>query len=169
FSTVVVGPRAYQASQDLINNNSYLLNYVKNGGTLVVQYGQYEMAKPGVMPYPVTYARPADRITEEVAPFTILDAKSPALNYPNRITAADFNGWVQERSLYMPHTFDSHYHAIMSGNDPGEQPNSGAILVTPYGKGMYVYTTLSFFRQLPAGNSGGTRLFVNLLSTKAPH
>ncbi len=168
FSTVVVGPRAYQASQDLVDNNSYLLNYVKNGGTLVVQYGQYEMAKPGMMPYPVTLSRPADRITEEVAPLTILDAKSPAFNYPNHISTADFAGWVQERSLYMPHTFDSHYHALMSGNDPGEAANSGAILVTPYGKGMYVYTTLSFFRQLPAGSSGGTRLFVNLLSMKAP-
>jgi hypothetical protein len=168
FSTVIVGPRAYQANRDLVDNNSYLLNYVKNGGTLVVQYGQYEMAKPGMMPYPITLARPADRITEEVAPLTILDAKSPAFNYPNRITAADFDGWVQERSLYMPRTFDSHYHALMSGNDPGEPANSGAILVTPYGKGMYVYTTLSFFRQLPAGNSGGTRLFVNLLSMKAP-
>jgi len=168
FSTVVVGPRAYQANRDLVDNNSYLLNYVKNGGTLVVQYGQYEMAKPGMMPYPITLARPADRITEEVVPLTILDAKSPAFNYPNRITAADFDGWVQERSLYMPRTFDSHYHALMSGNDPGEPANSGAILVAPYGKGMYVYTTLSFFRQLPAGNSGGTRLFVNLLSMKAP-
>ena len=168
FSTVVVGPRAYQASQDLINNNSYLLEYAKNGGTLVVQYGQYEMAKAGMMPYPITLARPADRITEEVARLTILDVKSPVFNYPNHIAAADFDGWVQERSLYMPRTFDPHYHALMAGNDPGEPTNSGAILVTPYGKGMYVYTTLSFFRQLPAGNSGGTRLFVNLLSMKAP-
>lgn len=168
FTTVVVGPRAYQASKELIDNNPYLLSYAKNGGTLVVQYGQYEMTQPGMMPYPITLSRPADRVTEEVAPLTILDDKSPAFNYPNRITQADFNGWIQERSLYMPHTFDAHYHALMSGNDPGEPANSGAILVTPYGKGMYVYTTLSFFRQLPAGVPGGTRLFVNLLSMKAP-
>jgi LmbE family N-acetylglucosaminyl deacetylase len=168
FSTVVVGPRAYQASKELIDNNPYLLSYAKNGGTLVVQYGQYEMTQPGVMPYPVTLSRPADRITQEVAPLTILDDKSPAFNYPNRITQADFAGWVQERTLYMPHTFDAHYHPLLSGNDPGEPANSGAILVTPYGKGLYVYTTLSFFRQLPAGNPGGTRLFVNLLSMKAP-
>ena len=168
FTTIVVGPRAYQASQELIDNNSYLLGYVRNGGTLVVQYGQYEMTRPGMMPYPITLSRPADRITEEVAPLTILDQKSPAFNYPNKITQADFNNWVQERSLYMPRTFDSHYHPLISGNDPGEPANSGAILVTPYGRGLYVYTTLSFFRQLPAGNSGGTRLFVNLLSMKAP-
>ena len=168
FTTVVVGPRAYQASRELIDNNPYLLAFARNGGTLVVQYGQYEMTNPGMMPYPVTLARPADRITEEVAPLTILDAKSPAFNYPNKITQADFQGWVQERSLYMPRTFDSHYHALIAGNDPGEPSNSGGILVTAYGKGLYVYTTLSFFRQLPAGNSGGTRLFVNLLSMKAP-
>jgi hypothetical protein len=168
FSTVVVGPRAYQASRELIDNNPYLLSFARNGGTLVVQYGQYEMTRPGMMPYLISLARPADRITEEVAPLTILDAKSPAFNYPNKITQADFNGWVQERGLYMPRTFDSHYHPLMSGNDPGEPVNQGAILVTPYGKGLYVYTTLAFFRQLPAGVSGGTRLFVNLLSMKAP-
>jgi len=168
FSTVVVGPRAYQASKELIDNNPYLLAYARNGGTLVVQYGQYEMTNPGMMPYPITLARPADRITEEVAPLTILDAKSPAFNFPNKITQADFNGWVQERSLYMPRTFDSHYHALISGNDPGEPANSAMILTTTYGKGLYVYTTLAFFRQLPAGVAGGTRLFVNLLSMKAP-
>jgi LmbE family N-acetylglucosaminyl deacetylase len=167
FTTVVVGPRAYQASKELIDNNPYLLSYARNGGTLVVQYGQYEMTQPGMMPYPITLSRPADRITEEVAPLTILDDKSPAFNYPNRITQADFNGWVQERSLYMPRTFDAQYHPLLTGNDPGEPANRGAILVTPYGKGLYVYTTLSFFRQLPAGVSGGTRLFVNLLSMKA--
>ena len=168
FSTVVVGPRAYQASRELIDNNPYLLSYARNGGTLVVQYGQFEMTQPGMMPYPIALSRPADRITEEVAPLTILDDKSAAFNYPNRITQADFNGWVQERALYMPRTFDEHYSPLIAGNDPGEPANRGAILVTPYGKGLYVYTTLSFFRQLPAGNPGGTRLFVNLLSMKAP-
>ena len=168
FSTVVIGPRAYQASRELIDNNPYLLAYARNGGTLVVQYGQREMTAPGLMPYPITMANPVDRITEEVAPLTILDAASPAFRFPNKITQADFNGWVQERSLYMPRTFDSHYHPLVSGNDPGEPPNSGMILVAPYGKGLYVYTTLAFFRQLPAGVPGGTRLFVNLLSMKAP-
>ncbi len=164
FSTVVVGPRAYQASQELTDNNPYLLSYAKKGGTLVVQYGQYEMTRPGMMPYPITIARPHDRVTEEVAPITIIDASSPAVTRPNAISKSDFSGWVQERSLYMPRTFDVHYHPIVELNDPGEPANKGGIIVTPYGKGLYVYTTLAFFRQLPAGVSGATRLFVNLLS-----
>jgi LmbE family N-acetylglucosaminyl deacetylase len=167
FTTVVVGPRAYQANRELIDNNQYLLSYARNGGTLVVQYGQYEMTQPGVMPYPITISRPHDRVTEENAAVTVLDASSRVFAAPNRITNADFDGWVQERALYMPRTFDPAYHSLLAMNDSGEQANRGAILVTPYGKGMYVYTTLAFFRQLPAGVTGGTRLFVNLLSLKA--
>jgi LmbE family N-acetylglucosaminyl deacetylase len=167
FTTVVVGPRAYQANKELIDNNQYLLSYAKNGGTLVVQYGQYEMTQAGVMPYPITISRPHDRVTEENAPVTVLDPSSRVFAAPNRITNSDFEGWVQERALYMPRTFDPAYHPLLAMNDSGEQPNRGAILVTPYGKGMYVYTTLAFFRQLPAGVSGGARLFVNLLSQGA--
>jgi LmbE family N-acetylglucosaminyl deacetylase len=166
FTTVVVGPRAYQASRELIDNNQYLLAFAKNGGTLVVQYGQYEMTGPGPMPYPITIARPHDRVTDENAPVTVLDPLSRAFAAPNRITQADYEGWVQERSLYMPRTFDPSYHALLAMNDLGEPPNKGAILLAPYGKGLYVYTTLAFFRQLPAGVSGGTRLFVNLLALK---
>jgi hypothetical protein len=161
-----VGPRAYQASRELIDNNQYLLAFAKNGGTLVVQYGQYEMTRPGPMPYPITIARPHDRVTDENAPVTVLDPSSRAFAAPNRITQADYEGWVQERSLYMPRTFDVRYHPLLAMNDPGEPPNKGAILLAPYGKGLYVYTTLAFFRQLPVGVSGGTRLFVNLLALK---
>jgi hypothetical protein len=164
FTTVVVGPRAYQASRDLIDNNSYLLNFAKNGGTLVVQYGQYEMTHPGMMPYAISIARPHDRVTEENAPITVIDEASPVVKSPNEITPADFASWVQERSLYMPRTFDAHYHPVVELNDPGEQSNKGGILVTPYGRGLYVYTTLSFFRQLPAAVGGAARLFVNILS-----
>jgi LmbE family N-acetylglucosaminyl deacetylase len=166
FTTVVVGPRAYQANRELIDNNQYLLSFARNGGTLVVQYGQYEMMQAGVMPYPITIARPHDRVTEENAPVTVLDPGSRVLGFPNRITQADYEGWVQERSLYMPRTFDPAYHPLLAMNDPGEPPNRGGILITPYGKGVYIYTTLAFFRQLPAGVSGGTRLFVNLLSQR---
>lgn len=164
FSTVVVGPRAYQASRDLVDNNPYLLSYARNGGTLVVQYGQYEMTQPGMMPYAISIARPHDRVTEENAPITILDPSSAVVRRPNAITSADFAGWVQERALYMPRTFDERYHPVVALNDPGEQMNRGGIMVAPYGRGLYVYTTLAFFRQLPAGVSGATRLFVNLLS-----
>jgi hypothetical protein len=166
FTTVVVGPRAYQASRELRDNNQYLLNFARNGGTLVVQYGQYEMTRPGIMPFPITIARPHDRVTEEDAPVTVLDPGARAFAFPNRITSSDYAFWVQERALYMPRTFDPAYHPLLAMNDTGEQPNRGAILTAPYGKGMYVYTTLSFFRQLPAGVSGGARLFVNLLSLR---
>ena len=167
FSTVVVGPRAYQANRELIDNNTYLLNFAKSGGTLVVQYGQYEMMRPGMMPYQIAINRPHDRVTEENAPIKVIDASSPLLKNPNPISAADFNDWVQERSLYMPRTFDAHYHPLVELNDPGEEPNKGGILVAPYGRGVYVYTTLAFFRQLPAGVGGAARLFVNLLSLKS--
>jgi LmbE family N-acetylglucosaminyl deacetylase len=163
FTTIVVGPRAYQASADLVTNNGRLLDFARNGGTVVVQYGQYEMAGSSIMPYPITLDRPATRVTDENAPVRVLDPASPLLAVPNRVTDADFAGWVQERSLYMPHTFDSHYHAVLAMNDPGEPSNDAAILEATVGKGTYVYTTLAFFRQLPAGLPGAARLFVNLL------
>ncbi len=164
YSAVVVGTRAFGANEALVANNARLLQYARAGGTLVEQYGQYEMTQPGIMPYPVTLARPADRVTEEDAAVEVLDASSPLLNAPNRIGAADFDGWVQERSLYMPRTFDPRYHTLLSMHDTGEAPNDAAILVAAVGKGTYIYTTLSFFRQLPAGNPGAARLFVNLLA-----
>jgi LmbE family N-acetylglucosaminyl deacetylase len=167
YTTIVVGPRAYQSSQTLVENNTYLLEYVRRGGNLVVQYGQYEMQAPGMMPYPITLGRPAARVTEEDAPVEILDSKSPILNIPNRITAADFDGWVQERSLYMPSTFDENYQTVMSMNDPGEAANRAGILTVRYGSGQYTYVTLSLFRQLPAAVPGGIRLFANLLTPSA--
>jgi LmbE family N-acetylglucosaminyl deacetylase len=163
FSSIVVGPRAYQANQLLIDNNAYLLNYVRRGGNLVVQYGQNEMQQPGMMPYPVTLTRPAARVTDERAPVTVIAPRSPLLDSPNRITDADFAGWVQERATYMPSTFDQHYSTVLRMNDPGEEPNSAGILTTPVGKGRYTYVTLALFRQLPAAVPGGARLFANLL------
>jgi hypothetical protein len=129
-----------------------------------VQYGQFEMANPGMMPYPVTIVRPGDRVTEEDAPVRVTDPTSPLLSAPNRIGPDDWAGWVQERSLYMPRTHDPRYRTLLSMNDTGEQPNDAAILVAPLGSGTYVYTTLALFRQVPAGVPGGARLFVNLLS-----
>lgn len=164
YTTVVVGPRAYESSPALVAANPKLFEFARNGGTLVVQYGQFEMASPGMMPYPITIVRPGDRVTEEDAPVRIIDPSSPVLAAPNRIGPADWQSWVQERSLYMPRTHDDRYRTMLSMNDPGDPPNDGAILVAPLGRGTYVYTTLSLFRQLPAGVPGGARLFVNLLS-----
>jgi LmbE family N-acetylglucosaminyl deacetylase len=163
-SVLVIGPRAYEANDSLAANAASVLEFARRGGTVVVQYGQQEMMQPGIMPYPIALERRADRVTEEDAPVRVLDPASPILVYPNRITDRDFAGWVQERALYMPRSFDSRYHAPLSMNDPGEPPNQGAILVAPVGRGTYVYTTLAFFRQLPAGHPGAARLFVNLLA-----
>ena len=164
FTTVVVGPRAYESSPALVAANPKLLDFARHGRTLVVQYGQFEMARPGMMPYPISIVRPGDRVTEENATVRVTDPSSPILNGPNRIGAADWEGWVQERSLYMPRTHDARYRTMLSMSDTDEQPNDGAILIAPLGTGTYVYTTLALFRQLPAGVPGGARLFVNLLS-----
>jgi LmbE family N-acetylglucosaminyl deacetylase len=164
FTTIVVGPRAFGANEALMANNDRLLAFARNGGTLVEQYGQYEMTRPGVLPYPITLARPADRVTEEDAAVRILDPASPLLNVPNRIRPGDFADWVQERSSYMPHTWAPEYRTLLSMNDAGEPPKNSGILVAPVGKGTFVYATLAFFRQLPAGNPGAARLFVNLMA-----
>ena len=164
FTTLVIGPRAYDAHPELVAENRRIQEFVRSGGTVVLQYGQYELMRPGVMPYPITIHRPHDRVTHEDAPVAMLDSNARALRAPNRITAADFDGWIQERALYMPRSFDERYRPLLEMNDPGEPPNRGAILVAPVGRGTYVYTTLAFFRQLPAGSPGAARLFVNLLS-----
>ncbi|HEX9563223.1 MAG TPA: PIG-L family deacetylase [Gemmatimonadaceae bacterium] len=166
FNAIVVGPRAYDANPALVASNALLLEYVRQGGTMVVQYGQYEMQRAGIMPYPITINRPHDRVTDEGAPVTLLDTATTVLRAPNRITTADFQGWIQDRSLYMPRTFDPQYVPALAMSDPDEAPNRGAILVARYGRGTYVYTSLAFFRQLPVGVPGAARLFVNLLSAR---
>jgi LmbE family N-acetylglucosaminyl deacetylase len=169
FSTIVVGPRAYEISDELLRANERLLDFARAGGTVVMQYGQYEMTRPGVMPYPITLARPHDRVTDESGPVRILRPESPLLTTPNRITEQDFEGWVQDRSLYMPRTFDPHYEALLEVQEPGEPARQSALLVAPLGKGLYIYTTLAFFRQLPAGVPGAARLFVNLIGAQGQH
>lgn len=168
FTAIVVGPRAYETQPALVASNARLLDYARQGGTLVVQYGQYEMMRPGMMPYPITINRPHDRVTMENAPVTFLDSTASVLRSPNRITARDFDGWIQDRSLYMPRTFDPAWVPVLAMSDPGEAPNRGALLIAPLGEGTYVYTTLAFFRQLPNGVPGAARLFLNLLAAKAP-
>jgi hypothetical protein len=166
YTAVVIGSRAYEAHPELVANNARLLDWVKGGGTMVVQYGQYEMTQPGIMPYPITLTRPAARVTEEDAVVTVLAPRDPLLNAPNHIGAADWKGWVQDFALYMPSTFDSAYTPLVSLHDAGEPANSGGLLVARYGRGTYVYVTLAMFRQLPAGVPGAARLFVNLLGAR---
>ncbi|MBC6994860.1 PIG-L family deacetylase [Neolewinella lacunae] len=164
FDAIVVGVRAYNTIDDIANYQPRLLQYVKDGGTLVVQYNtsrgvQIPMTELG--PYPFQLS--SDRVTVEDAEVRILAPDHPVLNYPNKITSADFAGWVQERGLYFPSNWAPEYTAIISSNDPGEQPLDGGLLVAPYGKGHYVYTGYSFFRELPAGVPGAYRLFANLV------
>ncbi|HXT47108.1 MAG TPA: hypothetical protein VN717_00635, partial [Gemmatimonadaceae bacterium] len=164
FTTVVIGTRAYEAEPSLAAQNPRLFDWVSQGGTMVVQYGQREMMEPGMMPYPIVLSSPAARVTDEASPITVLAPNDPLLATPNRITDADWRGWIQDRALYMPTTFDPHYQTVIATNDPGEPANASGILRAAIGRGSYIYTTLAFFRQLPAGIPGAARLFVNLLS-----
>lgn len=168
YTTVVIGPRAYGASAELRAFNPRLLEWVRGGGTLVVQYGQYEMAAPGTMPFPITLGRPAARVTIEEAPVRVADPAARVLSWPNPITATDWAGWVQERALYMPTGVDPRYDTPLAMNDPEEPENSGALLTATLGQGRYIYTTLSLFRQVPAGVPGSVRLLVNLLAAGTP-
>lgn len=167
YTAVIVGPRAYAASEQLVANNAKLLNFAKNGGTLVVQYGQTEMMRPGIMPYPIQLARTAERVTDETAPVTVLAPGARLLNGPNKIGSKDWEEWVQERALYMPSSFDKNYTPLLQMNDPNEPANKAALLTAPYGRGQYVYVTLALFRQLHNGVPGAARIFLNLVSATA--
>lgn len=164
YDVLVTGIRAYEHRPEIRTHNARLLEWVEAGGTLIVQYNQYTFSQGGFAPYPLQIARPHDRVTDETAPVRILDASHPVVSYPNRIGPADFEGWVQERGLYFPRTWDERYTPVLEMSDPGEDPLRGAILVAKYGKGTYVYTGLAFFRQLPEGVPGAYRLFANLLA-----
>lgn len=162
---VVLGVRALNTNERIRYFMPELMKYTENGGTLIVQYNTsngIEIDADKISPYPLTISR--DRVTEENSEVRILKPSHPALNYPNKITAEDFNGWVQERGLYYPNKWDEHFEALISSNDKGESPKDGGILVAQYGKGHYVYTGLSFFRELPEGVPGAYKLFANLTS-----
>ncbi len=139
-----------------------LLAYAKNGGVVVMQYNTSPGPKPDQVPYPLKVSR--DRVTEEDAEVRMLAPDHPVLNSPNKITAADFNGWIQERGLYFPNEWDKAWTPILSANDTGEKPADGSLLVARVEKGWFVYTGLSFFRELPAGVPGAYRLFANMIS-----
>jgi len=163
YDAVVAGIRVYNTRDRIAYLQDEILKYVKEGGTYIVQYStSYAMKTQNIGPYPLKIAR--DRITVEEAPITMLDPEHAVFNEPNDITAADFEGWVQERGLYFAETWDDRYQALTQGSDPGEDPLKGALLVAEYGKGFFVYTGFSFFRELPAGVPGAFRLFANMVS-----
>ena len=164
FDAIVVGSRAYETDEELRSSNPRLLEYVRAGGTLIVQYQQYQFVEGGYAPFPLDIARPHGRITDETAPVRLLEPGHPLLQRPNTIGSADWNGWVQERGLYFPQTWDQRYRPLLAMRDPGREEESGALLMANYGDGIYIYSGLSFFRQLPAGVPGAIRLFANLLA-----
>jgi LmbE family N-acetylglucosaminyl deacetylase len=191
FSAIVVGPRAYETDSSLVANNRRLLDYARRGGLVIVQYQQHRFFNGRFAPYPMTLGgqplrleeetptargaplvRPAapvshDRVTDETAPVRIVAKDHPAVRLPNRLGSDDWKGWVQERGLYFARSWDKRYRPILETHDPGEAPLMGGLLIAPVGKGTYVYTGLSFFRQLPAAVPGAFRLFANLLAL--PH
>jgi LmbE family N-acetylglucosaminyl deacetylase len=196
FDAIVIGSRAYETEPALVSHNGRILDYARRGGLVLVQYQQYDFFTRGYAPFPMTVggqplrleaitrsggpagtaaptvraAAPVshDRVTDEKAPVRLLQPASPVFRMPNRVGPDDWAGWVQERGLYFAHSWDRAYVPLLETHDPGEGPLEGALLVARAGKGTYVYTGLSFFRQLPAGVPGAYRLFVNLLALASP-
>ena len=166
YDVIVVGSRAYETDPALVANNGRLLDYARAGGRVVVQYQQYPFVTGRFAPFPLTIARPHDRVTDETAPVRVLVPEDPLFRTPNAIGDADWQGWVQERGLYFAHDWDPAYTPLLESGDAGERLRGG-MLVAPLGRGLYVYTGLAFFRQLPAGVPGAYRLFVNLLARPA--
>jgi LmbE family N-acetylglucosaminyl deacetylase len=170
FDAIVVGVRAYELRPELAEANKRLLEYVSDGGTLVVQYNRdniWDKLQPA--PYPAKIGNPTPRITYENSPVKFLQPNDPFLNRPNKITQADFQNWIQERGLYFWSDFDSRYTPLLAMNDPGEKDLTGGLVYTHLGKGTYIYTGLAFFRELPEGVPGAYRLFVNLISASKLH
>jgi LmbE family N-acetylglucosaminyl deacetylase len=172
FDTIVIGIRASQVRPDYVSNNGRLLDFVRNGGTMIVQYQQQEFIRENLAPFPVKMEAFVNgqqrigniRVVDENAPVTILVPNHVTMNVPNRIGASDWDNWVQERNLYSLSGLDPQYTALLSTADEGEPPVTGALVHVKLGKGHWVYNSYSFFRQLPAGNPGAFRLFANLLS-----
>jgi hypothetical protein len=160
---LVVGIRAFNVHKDLGFKNQILWDYVRQGGTVVVQYNTSRGLDSSLLaPYPLQLSR--DRVTDENAEVRFLKKEHPLLTEPNKITTADFQGWVQERGLYFANRWDDRYQPLFSMNDKGESQKMGSLLVADYGQGKFIFTGLSFFRELPAGVPGAYRLFANLIS-----
>ncbi len=167
YEVIVVGSRAYETDPALAENNARLLSYVRQGGRLVVQYQQHAFFQDGFAPYPLEARARHDRVTDETASVRVLASDHPAFLVPNRISGADWEGWVQERGLYFASQWDGRYRPLLETGDPGTEPLRGGLLVARVGRGTWIYTGLAFFRQLPAGVPGAFRLFFNLLDLES--
>ncbi len=164
FDTILIGIRAYAVRRDLIAYNSRLLDYVYRGGNLIVQYQTPEFDAAPFGPYPYTMGRRPEEVSEEDAQVTILMPDNPIFQYPNQITAADFDGWVEERGSKFLTEWDGNYQALLTCNDREQEPQHGGLLYAQYGEGIYTYAAYAFYRQLPAGVAGAYRLFINMLT-----
>jgi len=163
YQVVILGVRAFNTVDALSHKNTMLFDWVKQGGTMITQYNvNRPLVTQDIAPYPLTISR--DRVTEENSPVNILQPDHPAMKFPNKITATDFDGWVQERGLYFSNAWDDHFIPLLEMHDTNENPIKGGLLVAPYGEGYYVYSGLSWFRHLPAGNPGPYRLLSNIIS-----
>ncbi len=164
LDVLVIGPRAYETDDALRRAQPRLIRFARDGGTLIIQYQQYQFVRGGFAPLPLTIARPHDRVTDETAPMHFLPGAERLRSFPNRITDGDFDGWVQERGLYFAHTWDPGWVPMLESHDAGKPPLEGGLLVGRLGRGTVVYTGLSFFRELPARVPGAWKLFANLLA-----
>jgi LmbE family N-acetylglucosaminyl deacetylase len=164
FDAVIAGVRAYDVHPWLTARHNELMDYVKEGGNLIVQYNRGNIGRmtTNIGPYPFAVANL--RVTDENAHVNFLQPEHPVLNYPNKITDRDFEGWIQERGIYFAGQTDPQYEAVLSMNDPGEQEQKGSLVIAHYGKGVFVYTGLVFFRELPAGVPGAYRLMANIIA-----
>jgi hypothetical protein len=162
FDVIIVGERAYSARPELATYNQRLLDFVHQGGDLIVQYqgGEYDH---NFGPYPFTLGRP-ETITDENSAVQFLLPENPALLWPNRIHEQDFRGWIEERGHGFPESWDPRWKALLEMHDEGQAPQKGGVLVAPYGKGVYVYLALALYRQLPEGVPGAYRILANLVS-----
>jgi len=165
YDVIVIGSRAYETDPALLTSNGRLLDYARRGGRLIVQYQQYGFVNGHDAPHPFTMARPEDRVTDETSPVTILEPRSALFLRPNRIGPQDWQGWVQDRGLYFAHSWDPAYHPMLRMGDDGDRLDGG-LLVARLGRGLYAYTGICFFRELPANVPGAYRLFANLLALR---
>jgi len=164
FDAIVTGVRAYNTRADLRVNLPRLLDYVYNGGKLIDQYNVTDANLVPMGPYPFKVGH--ERVSVEEAPVAFTNLSSPLLSSPNEITQKDFEGWIQERGLYFASEWDARYQTVLESHDPGEKPLAGGMLYARYGKGVYIFSGYSWFRELPAGVAGAYRLFANMLSAK---
>jgi hypothetical protein len=163
YDAIVLGPNAYLLRSEVRDNAYRLLEFVKDGGTLIVQYHGFGYQRGNLAPYPFKYSTPHDRVTNERAPVTILRPDDPLFHVPNTISTADFDGWVHDRGLYFFGTWDERYTSLLSSSDPVEAQKMGGLMRCSYGKGLYLYVGYSLFRQVPAGVPGALRLLFNIL------